>query len=280
MAQEAPPDRRGIYNVEYFSGTQASIYIGDVWVDEITSFAYSVQQSRVPLYGYADELFRDVSKGQVIVQGQFTINFKEAGYLFLILDRYRQVLKGRESVMRGAASPFLASDIVNQVNIERLINGEISVFERNKVLRDLADLNAQSGGQGPIYDDFRKKRNELGASFNQGTGATAAASLGGFASDARQQGGVGSAENLFEVFEDAVWQKPQEELDAETRRPDDTRLNPFDIYLTFGDFAGNNSANHTIQKLSEVHIIGSAKQLVPDGQPIQEVYTFIARNLV
>ena len=77
--------RQGIYNVEYFSGSQASIFIGDVFVDEITFFAFSVSQERVPLYGYGDQLFRDVSKGPVLVQGQFSINFKEAGYLFLIL---------------------------------------------------------------------------------------------------------------------------------------------------------------------------------------------------
>lgn len=45
---EANVVRRGVYNIEYFSGAQVSLYIGDVWVDEVTTLAYGYQQSRAP----------------------------------------------------------------------------------------------------------------------------------------------------------------------------------------------------------------------------------------
>jgi hypothetical protein len=269
MAQKpVPPDHRGIYNVEYFSGAQAAMYIGDVWVDEVTSISYGRSQSRTPLYGYADTYFRDVSEGQVIVQGQFTINFKETGYLFLILDRYREKILGKKSILQ----PFLSGDTVQRANIERMKNNELTKDERIEVYKNLAELAAKQGSG----SDPKKFDRLIG-----GTVGTAQASLSGFSSDERLRGTFkNTAESVFEAFEDGVWQKTQNELDSQTRNADDPRLNPFDIYVVFGDYAGDNSANHTVQKLSDVHILGTSKQVIIDGQPIQEAYSFIARNLV
>jgi hypothetical protein len=281
MAQKPlPPDRRGIYNVEYFSGAQASLYIGDVWVDECTGITYQVSQNRTPLYGYADTYWRDVSEGQVIVQGQFSINFKEAGYLWLVLDRYRTHVKGRKSFLRR--SPFLASDTVTQQNIERVFNGETTRAEKYQMYRDLAELatTARKSSDRGYRGEVQAERLRQASEFVTSTGPNPGTSLGGFASAKRQSGGIGRAENVFEAFEDRAWRKSQAELDSEHRRADDPGLNPFDIYVTFGDFAGDNSANHTVQKLSDVHILGTAKTVGVNGQPIQEVYNFIARNLV
>lgn len=258
------PVRPGIYNEEYFSGSQAAIYIGDVWVDEITSLSYAVHQNRTPLYGYASQLWDDVSEGPVLVQGEFTINFKEAGYLWLILNRYRETMTGNRSLI----SPFKDTDEVSQRNIEQLINGEVSTFRRNELYKNLASEAAR----------------EL-------MRAQTSAQLGGFASIRRSSGYVGKfkqgrkkgqydAESVFEHFENEIWRKTNEQLDAEDRRADDPRLNPFDIYIAFGDFAGDDRANHTIQKITDVHILGSSKRIVVDGQPIQEAYSFIGRNLV
>ncbi len=262
--------RPGIYNTEYFSGSQVALYIGDVWVDEITTISYAVSQARTPIYGYADQLFRDVSKGPIIVQGQFTINFKEAGYLFVILDHYHARIKGR-SVLQ----PFQGSDEVSRLNIEQVLNSEMSTFERNKLFQDMANWASyeHKTGLGPSEGDISEKAKSAVIESAQ-------AGLTGYAATLRAQGGIGKAENDFEDFEDAVWGKSQGDLDADTRRADDPRLNPFDIFVSFGDYAGDNSANHTIQKLSDVHIVGTSKQIVIDGQPISEAYGFIARNII
>ena len=39
-------------NGQYFSGAQASAFIGDVWVDDILALDYSVQHTRLPQFGY------------------------------------------------------------------------------------------------------------------------------------------------------------------------------------------------------------------------------------
>lgn len=284
MANEGSNDRRGIYNIEYFSGSQASIYIGDVLVDEITSFNYQVSQSRSPLYGYADQLFRDVSKGVVLVQGSFSVNFKEAGYLWLVLNRYRELVRREPSLMsqvgykplsgKGIAGSTLG-DPVADANIEKIINGELGAADRNRMLQEaVADMSD------PSKDIAATNTDIVGALGGFGGDAT------GFASDARasgKTGGFGRAENIFEAFEDRIWNAgigKNASLEAQDRRADDPDLNPFDIFVTFGDYGGSDHHNHTVQKIIGVHILGTSKQVVIDGQPIQEVYTFLARNIV
>ena len=79
-------------NQDYFSGSQASIFIGDLWVDEITDIQFSVGANATPIYGYGDTFFSHVAQGRVMVQGNLTINFKEPNYLFAVLERYKRFL--------------------------------------------------------------------------------------------------------------------------------------------------------------------------------------------
>lgn len=267
MAYDLQP---GIYSTEYFSGSQVGIYIGDILVDEVTSLSFEVQQSRRPLFGYADQYYRALSKGQVFIQGQFTINFKEAGYLWLVLDTYKKTIDGGSGKL---FTPFDSSQTVEQRNIEQIINGETTTAQRNAALKTLAQALAQDPKGASITDDTTL--NTL-----QDITASAASSLGGFSSISRSLGVPGNAESILESFEDAVWQKDQYTLDDMNRRADDPDLNPFDIYIAYGDFAGDNRVNHTIRKLSDVAIVGTSQQIVIDGLPIQETYTFIARNMV
>jgi len=277
-------DKRGVYNIDYFSGSQVAIFIGDVLVDEITSMSYAVHQSRTPIYGYADQLLRDVSKGVVLVQGEFTINFKEAGYLWLVLNRYRALMKGEPTYLdkysdrtktllqRPLGGDFFKDNFLNEVTMEKLMNGELSAFERTKALQSL------SAGRAVSEYDLDVTRN------------TTQSTLLGFASSARAglgRGSPGAAESAYEAFEDMVWTHDSKtgldangSADLDHRRADEPDLNDFDIYVTFGDYDASNHENHTVQKLTNVHIVGSSKQIVIDGVPIQEAYSFIARNII
>lgn len=248
--------------VSHNSGAQVSLYIGDVWVDEVTSIEYNASQSRMPLYGYADQLFRGVAEGQVVVRGRFSINFKEAGYLWLILNRYKQKMEGRNSLL----NPFVSSGSADRRNIEQVINNEVSQIDLNSIYTKLAS---------DLTENEVKKLKTQGNLRTQDT-------LTGFASSPRL--GKNTAESIFETFEDIVWGEESNltlAVDAtDHRRADDTRLNPFDIYIAYGDFAGDNTVNHTIRRIADVYIMGTSQQVVIDGQPIQEIYDFIGRNII
>lgn len=260
--------RPGTYSIDYFSGAQVSVYIGHIWIDEVTSITYSVSQDRQPLYGYSDQLYRGLAMGQVLVRGQFSINFKEAGYLWVALNEYQKLNKNKNTPLH----PFINSGSTDRRNVEQVVNRELSQFELNKAYQQLMQNESSS------EQELREHNEQINNLETQRTFA----GLTGFSSSARAGGGIGRAENIFEAFEDQVWgRRTKTKIDEEEhRRADDNRLNPFDIYITYGDFPDDNSVNHTIRKISDVSIIGTSQQVVIDGQCIQEVYDFIGKNIV
>lgn len=247
-----------VYDREYFSGTQAGLYIGDVYVDEVVSAAWSVQQTKTPIYGYASQLFDAVSAGPVLVTGNFTVNFKQSGYLYLILMRYKQLNDAVEQALGTVAaskfrnalkwptknnkvpSPFVKDgrgknlDGINRITIERIMKGEANKDERFEFYNSLAGLASQLGEDKEFED-------------------------------------------IVEVFEDQVWGKSPGDLDKMIRRSDDNAFDNFEMYMTFGDY-NNRDANHTVRRLSGVRLVGSSIAVTISGEPVMEEYSFIARN--
>ena len=232
------------YEFDYFSASQMSIYIGNILIDDISSIQFTVSQSKRPIYGYASQYFHTLADGQVLVEGQFSVPFKEADYILASLQRYQENLPpitiGKKQKVQ-----------VSQKNIELYMDNHTQK-DTTKLYNDLAALNDQ---------DF---------------------------------------ENAAEKFQDMLWKTDDMKRDSkfltgnqslnfadfypgETnplvdnyRRADQYPL--FDIYILYGDLS-NSAANTTIKKLIDVSILGQGQSIVISGEPIQESYNFIARNL-
>lgn len=262
-----------VYDLDYFSGSQMFLYIGDVWVDEITSLQYQTTQRKQPIYGYASQLWDDVTAGQVIVHGNFTINFKEQGYLWAVLRRYfeiaavdtgiptgnkaharaeRNLLKKQEvlaqkgqKIIPGAlgSRPLVGShgSRISRASIERLVRGEATRNER--------------------YDFYN--------------------SLAGYATVDSKSPRDKQFEDIMEVFEDQIWGKESTNygLNSQLRRTDNNAFDGFDMYVVFGNYA-NAGANHTVQKIIDVRLQSQGKAVSIDGMPVQEQYGFIAQSTV
>jgi hypothetical protein len=269
-----------VYDLDYFSGNSAVLYIGDVFIDEAVSFSFNVQQSKTPIYGYASQLFDDVSKGQVLVQGQFSVNFKEAGYLWLVLQRYKRFenhvdqtiakytqfadatqdgsgnvaqlakkqLGGAGKILLGGRNnPFARikqngkeADFISRAGIERLVSGAATTDERYNFYQNLAGYATISQGKAAKDKAF---------------------------------------EDIVEVFEDQVWQDNVSDLDDMTRRVDDNFFDDFDMFLVYGDYT-KPGANHTVRRIRGVHLLSTGQQVQVGGEPILETYNFFARNII
>jgi hypothetical protein len=81
-------------NDQYFSGVQCSLFIGDIWIDDVVAIEYNVVSQRTPIYGYGSQHYDLFPKGIVVVQGAFTINFREPNYLNVVLARYKRLFSG------------------------------------------------------------------------------------------------------------------------------------------------------------------------------------------
>lgn len=104
----------------YYSGLDVSMYFNEVYMDEIVQLQFQEVEQARPLYGYADYVFRKISRGSRLVQGTFTINFKESAYIPKLL-----------AVLRNDAE--LHSDIAN---LEAYRTGNEAVSSAQAVAAD------------------------------------------------------------------------------------------------------------------------------------------------
>ena len=80
-----PPNDQ--YN-KYFTATQARIYVGNLFVDEVNGLQFVLQDNTVPIYGYASRFVDAYGQGRSLVQGQLALNFVSEGYMFTVLDEF------------------------------------------------------------------------------------------------------------------------------------------------------------------------------------------------
>ena len=89
------------YEFDYFSGSQIGVYLGDILIDDIAGIQYNLSQSKRPVYGYASQYWHVVPSGQIIVEGAFSVPFKEAGYLPIILAEYSHKMESAVPIWEG-----------------------------------------------------------------------------------------------------------------------------------------------------------------------------------
>jgi hypothetical protein len=266
------------YEYDWFPGSQINVMIGDVLIDSCVGIQYNVNQSRVPVYGYASQYYTFVSDGKVFVSGTLTIAFKDAGYLFLPIKRFiNRKVKGQWTSPRYGTSNN--GNIVQGYNISEsdgTFKNEAYQAQKKKVMRANVEqmMNLQHGPQraGSRYNRFWQ---ELGAMEDD------------------------KFEDWAEVFEDSIWfgsasanplmrdklfsnnleeREILEEEDVLSHRRAD-QYPAIDIWITYGDMS-RQSVNHTVKKLMDVSFTGQTQVIEVSGEPTYETYNFIARNVV
>ena len=131
------------YNLDYFSGAQAGVFIEHILVDEITSLQWTVQQSKIPIYGYASQTFDEMANGTIIVQGSFSINFTHSGYLWAILQELRRRGHGKNS--QKILEEIISKDIRT---IAKITGNEVPpVHNPKEALESFKKLLATRGGR-------------------------------------------------------------------------------------------------------------------------------------
>ncbi|WDI05124.1 hypothetical protein PUW25_25285 (plasmid) [Paenibacillus urinalis] len=229
------PDNRveyQIFNEDYFSGADVNLFFGDIWVDEATSIQFALSEQVLPVYGYHSYTMDTVARGQRMVQGQFSINFKGVGYL-------KEVLKNATAINYA----------VNQAQQEGVIKKE----------------------------DFKKyKLDEILTMY-----------------------GKESFEQIAEEYEAALWGTSDDESRLTNPYTTFFPADPygFDIKINYGAVseslnpgtqffttAGSfrTPANVTVETVNGVQLNGLSKVGIGtsfEGQPITEVYNFIARDI-
>jgi hypothetical protein len=230
------------FKSEYFTGADIRIYFGDVWVDEITSLQFTLQEQVAPIFGYASYTWDKVARGNRYIQGSFTINFKETYYLHSVLNRLSSVMKANSS----SAPAFNTTKWKEGVDIEHLIDGDNpGQFDK------LAD-EFEKTLWGESTDNSMKKTTKLRSKdtffYPEHRGAN------------DESGGA--------TYDGETSQKVLAE-------------NGFNIIIAYGPMneVDGMKASETAHSLIGVQLTGVSQVVDGNGQAIQEQYTFIAKDL-
>lgn len=143
MISLAGPEPDFQYNLDYFSGAQAQIYIGGVLLDEVTTLQWNEHQSKIPLYGYASQYFDEMARGAIIVQGQFSINFIQPNYLYSVLQA---ITLNSETALESARKKVI------QEKLQAVLNSHEEPQDANKAnLRETINKMDERHNAGALF---------------------------------------------------------------------------------------------------------------------------------
>jgi len=74
------------FPAEYFSGSNVYIYFEDIFIDELETIQFELEETLMPIYGYNSHTLDRVLRGTRLVQGMFQINFKNVNYISSAVD--------------------------------------------------------------------------------------------------------------------------------------------------------------------------------------------------
>jgi hypothetical protein len=231
-----------VYPEEYFSGADVSIYFGDAWVDEIVSINYSLMEYVQPIFGFNSYTYDAAPRGARLVTGNFRINFKESYYLHKIISE--------ASILDGIGSN--GEDPWKSYSADRVEADELVL---NKTISNSSDLRELLN---QVNDGKLTKEQLL---------------------------------NVAKRIQDSIWEKKTFQTEADGGSPFFNQpKRGFSIAVLYGSrfssISGRSDYNRifdlpasTNYTISGVQLTGVNHIITPDGTPVYEDYSFIARDL-
>lgn len=227
---------------EYFSGANVRVYFGDVWVDQLASLSFSMNEQVAPIYGFRSHTFDRVSRGNRYVQGEFTLNFTENGYLQTILDRIASGME-KESVAL----------IENKAETNYLRN-----LSEEQNIKDLLEL------------DKTTYESQISALKNSFWGQTRGTSIASSEAKEKDVFYYSKRENLDSILKEHGFNIL---IDYS---PD---ANEKDFLDCINGINNDKSFYQSYRTIIGVHIMGEEQQIINNGSVLQVRYNFIARDL-
>lgn len=235
-----------LFPEEFFTGADVKIYFGDILVDDILGLSFVLQEKVIPLYSYKSRTFKEVSRGNRIVQGQFYIAFREAGYIHSVMDHLGQMgLKAMTndlvSIMKNEAEQKwharcmeTMEELMDRYYADsgqtRLTAYEKEIWGRSSS-SDINHENSTYFYQSKVNEDFQKRL-------------------------------------LKEGFDIYITYGPIQETLLSTAKPGEY------INRTQKSF----SFDTTVKAIRQVHLTGCTQEITKDNTVV-EVYTFLAKDL-
>ena len=229
------------YQTNYYSGSQVAIFMGNVWLSDISMIEFNLMQKKMPFYGYKSQLFDTMAKGTQLIEGVFSVAYTHTNWLNMAMSKYLEFTSNA-----GLNAQVTQNDI--ELFLKQLKSGDVDQI-------DFSTLSYKTGSLIPIQkpedskfanSNFDTKTNELINFFWGNTSTNGSVNK------------VISPDNL-----------PSFDITITFGNYPKDRPAAQDEFLS----------SHTVKVLSNIEITGYSMQLAITGEPIQEVYTFFARSM-
>lgn len=232
---------------EYFSGANVNVYFGDIWVDQLFSIEFSLQEQVAPIFGFNSYTWDRIARGSRFISGTFTINFTENGYLQTILDSISSKVRDTNN---GAD---------NHANEQQYYSSSRDDHVVQKIIQSTSGGNYDSYINA-LKNSFWGNNNESNNIVN--TGLQKDEDTYFYSKQA------GHAEN-----------NPLREQGFNILIDYNPENNDADFQNCLNKMGTGSSVYNTFRTLIGVHITNIEHGIINDGNALQERYSFIARDL-
>jgi len=227
------------YVTDYYSGNQVMVFLSDLWIDDLTMIQFQAHQNKRPFYGYKSQRWDTVATGTQIVEGMFSMNYTHTNYLNMAVAYALKKNGDNVQSSQGKISDTDVATFIQDIRNNPLMLSSLAYDQSGNPVKFQAPLNQLS------FDD---KAN---------------------------------------LLEDALWGAPKSQTLTENDVISPDNLPGFDIVISFGNYPQDRPAggkdevisSHTTKIINDVRILSHQIQASITGEPIQEVYTFIARGV-
>lgn len=244
----------------HYSSNEGLVFIGDYLLDEVVAISYKQEQRKVPFYGYASQYYDQMAAGKVIVTGSFTINYIDAGYLYLAQMEYT-----KKQLKTPSTQASVYQTISGVRSIDRsLVNTLSPVAGRKNAAGDASGARhfrkiAQLIATDPLSRDRVIKELRQRYWNSQSDQATNDHAL---------------TSNL-RVVQGMTLEDVQRKSHNFSQRPD--QMPPINLTISHGNPL--DPERGTFRVIRDVDIISNEMHLSPTGQTQLETYSFMARSI-
>lgn len=246
-----------LYAQEYFTGSQASIYIGDVWIDEVFGVQFLATQNVLPLYSYASSKFDAIARGKVLIQGYFEINFIDEGYLqACLLEAARTDTSDQALIETMKANGMTDQEARIQVaSMEKIdlaaIKEQVDFLQSLRILRTPAP---QVDALNTMVQNNKRQYNQTFNSLITGLANLDMANLD-------QLGTVINAKDQTPTDQNVIY-----------------LMTPFTLKGCFGHPQSHGQSRGVQRTINNCFLISNEMIFGANDEPIKERYAFIARD--
>lgn len=140
------------FGTQYWNGKDSELFIDDILIDEFIQLQLRAVEEVMPVYPYNSYTASSIRHGVRIFAGEFSINFKQAGYIFSVLEGLRQE-KGFSKPQTSFIQPRAkASDIPSSLKFQTDTKALIQYIDNYN--EQIADLKSSTEPADNVYNKW------------------------------------------------------------------------------------------------------------------------------